>query len=172
MPHPPIQIVNDSDQPIGEASIDETYDKGLLHRVVYIILEDPSGRLLLQKRSPQVVNYPNRWDISSAGHVDAGESYEEAASRELLEEAGLESDGLDIKEIDYFRSDEKHAGGILKHRFNKIYKAVIPADTSFKPQPEEVTGFKWFDIKAAKKLIAESPDDVATGLVLCVDRYY
>jgi isopentenyl-diphosphate Delta-isomerase len=96
--NPPIQIVDDNDSPIDEATIQDAYDQGRLHRVVYVIVEDESGNILLQKRGPEIVNYPNRWDISAAGHVDTGESYEAAAKREMREELGLK-DHLDLKKL-------------------------------------------------------------------------
>ncbi|HKI76276.1 MAG TPA: NUDIX domain-containing protein, partial [Candidatus Bathyarchaeia archaeon] len=45
------------------------------------------GKILLQLRSPSSATFPGRWDSSSSFHVTFGESYEQAARRELKEEA-------------------------------------------------------------------------------------
>jgi 16S rRNA (adenine1518-N6/adenine1519-N6)-dimethyltransferase len=61
----------------------------LIHRAVHMILRDASGAILLQKRSMWKDRNPGLWDSSAAGHVDSGETYAEAARRELQEELGL-----------------------------------------------------------------------------------
>ena len=47
------------------------------------------GRVLLVRRSPQARHYPDVWDLFG-GHVEAGESLEEALRREAHEELGVE----------------------------------------------------------------------------------
>lgn len=48
----------------------------------------PSGRILLGKRSPYLSSCPNCWDVIG-GHVEAGETVEQALIREAEEEVGL-----------------------------------------------------------------------------------
>jgi len=168
MTHPPIQIVNDQDQSIGAAPLAEAYEKGLIHRVVFTFVEDPSGKILLQKRGLNMHTYPGCWDISSAGHVDEGESYETAAKRELYEELGLS--GLDLKEIASFRGDETHKGQLLK-RFKRVYRVSVSPSTQFKLDPEEVSEVKWMKLADIKQLIVNHPDQVASGLTTSLDYY-
>ncbi len=47
------------------------------------------GRVLLVRRSPDARYYPDVWDLFG-GHVEAGESLEEALRREAREELGVE----------------------------------------------------------------------------------
>src|SRR5256886_12319863 len=54
-----------------------------------IFLARFDGRILLQHRSPNKTIFPGCWDSSSSFHVTFGESYEQAARRELKEEAGV-----------------------------------------------------------------------------------
>lgn len=70
MSYIPIQIVDEDDQPLGPASKHEAWEKGLLHRIVSILVENKDGQLLLQKRGPLVAISPDIWDSSAAGHVD------------------------------------------------------------------------------------------------------
>jgi len=84
-----IQIVDENDQPVGSATKQEAWDKGLIHRIVRIMLVNDKGEFLLQRRHPKKDIYPNCWDSSVAGHVDAGEDYDTAAKRELEEELGV-----------------------------------------------------------------------------------
>lgn len=46
------------------------------------------GRLLLGRRSPQRRSYPDCWDVIG-GHLEAGETPEQALLREVSEEVGL-----------------------------------------------------------------------------------
>ena len=46
------------------------------------------GELLLQKRAANKKQNPNKWGVC-AGHIDAGETVEVSAIRELEEELGL-----------------------------------------------------------------------------------
>lgn len=85
----PIQIVDENDQPTFEATKQEAWDNGLWHRVARIMIENNAGEILLQHRSPTKDIFPDCWDNSAAGHVDAGEDYEQAAIRELEEELGF-----------------------------------------------------------------------------------
>jgi len=61
-----------------------------LHPVVHLHVMDRKGRLYLQKRSMKKDIAPGRWDTSVGGHVDWGESLEEAVVREAREELGLQ----------------------------------------------------------------------------------
>lgn len=64
-----------------------TYD------VALVLLVDSSGAVLLQHRDENTAVSPNQWSLPG-GHVEPGESPEEAARRELLEETGLTADEL------------------------------------------------------------------------------
>ena len=48
------------------------------------------GEILWQERSHSKDVNPGQWVTSVSGHVDAGESYEEAAVRETREELGID----------------------------------------------------------------------------------
>jgi isopentenyldiphosphate isomerase len=159
--YPPIQIVNKNDEPIGESDMKEAHEKGLIHRIVFIGVQDPDGNLLLQRRSKEVLIHPDTWDISAAGHVDAGESYEDAAKRELEEEIGLA--GFPLEEISRFYKEIEINGRRAK-RFCCSYRVVVPKGVDLKPNPEEVAGLKWFSIDEVEKAMKENPNDFASGL--------
>ena len=83
-------IVNQRDEVIGRAGRGEVHGNPMLiHRVVHVLVFDRFGALYLQKRSRNKDVQPGKWDTSVGGHVDAGESYDAAAERELTEELGI-----------------------------------------------------------------------------------
>lgn len=83
-------VVDRDDKIVGFRTRAECHqDKSLTHRAISVVIFDKAGRVLLQKRSKTKDLQPGRWAISSAGHVAKGESYYDAAKRELKEELGV-----------------------------------------------------------------------------------
>ena len=63
-------------------------------RIVIIWIEDGNGNALIHRRSSKKKHGANMWENAAAGGVVKGESYEEAAYKELEEEIGLT--GVDL----------------------------------------------------------------------------
>ena len=164
----PIAIVNEDDQIIGSASKQEAWDKGLLHRVVRIMIQNKEGKVLLQHRTPTKDIFPNCWDNSAAGHVDAGEEYDDAAYRELAEELGVS--GIELHPIGSYRSEEIWKGHHF-NRFTKCYVATMEKLPS-KLEKGKVDDVRWFTIDEVKRMVDEKPDAVTDGLRQVVERYY
>lgn len=68
------------------------------HRSVHVFVEVFGGLFILQKKAASTEN-GGKWSSSASGHVRCGESYREAAVRELEEEIGLEIDGEELCKI-------------------------------------------------------------------------
>jgi isopentenyldiphosphate isomerase len=82
-------VVNEHDETVGRATRREVHARGLWHRAVHVLVFDATGRVFLQKRSMAKDLSPGLWDSSCSGHLDSGEDYDAAASRELGEEIGI-----------------------------------------------------------------------------------
>lgn len=61
---------------------------GQYRMVVHVCVFDRQGRLLIQQRTPEKYIWPNRWDVTAGGGVDAGETSRQGAEREFREELG------------------------------------------------------------------------------------
>lgn len=162
-----IQIVDEHDDPVRSATIQEARDSGLWHRIVRVLIFDEAGDVLLQRRGKQNRVYPFCWDASASGHVDDGESFEVAAAREAGEEIGLK--GFELEEIDYYQSSMMYDGQII-NRFNKTFRTIVPADFEFTLDPGEVAEVKWFSVQEVKALVANHPTEITDGLQLIAER--
>lgn len=68
---------------------DAHHDPSLLHRSVQVLVFNSNHQLLLQHRSQRKDLFPGYYAASASGHVDSGEDYATAASRETREELGV-----------------------------------------------------------------------------------
>ena len=83
-------LVDGTDNIIGTVMRSEAHgDPEKIHRVAHVLVFSSKGELFLQKRASDKDVQPGKWDTSVGGHLDRGESYEQAAARELSEELGV-----------------------------------------------------------------------------------
>ncbi len=67
----------------------EAHREGLWHRAAHIWAYNSKGEILLQLRAKNKRTFPDKWDLSVAGHISASEEPIDSALREIEEEVGL-----------------------------------------------------------------------------------
>ena len=83
-------IVDEEGTVIGQATRGECHNGSrLLHAVVHLHVFNAQGDVYLQKRPEWKDIQPGKWDTAVGGHIDYGETPEEALRREVREETGL-----------------------------------------------------------------------------------
>ncbi|MBR4481245.1 MAG: NUDIX domain-containing protein [Prevotella sp.] len=83
-------IVDEEGRVIGEATRGECHNGSkLLHPVVHLHVFNSRGEVYLQKRPEWKDIQPGKWDTSVGGHIDFGETPEQALVREVGEELGI-----------------------------------------------------------------------------------
>jgi isopentenyl-diphosphate delta-isomerase type 1 len=152
-----IQFVDVNDEPIGAGSKEEARENGIRHRISKVFLVNTNGDVLLQKRADHLALEPGLWAVSAAGHIDEGETYEDAAIRELKEELGVTN--LSLTEIGYYYQEED--GEQVRKRFNRIY--VGKYDGEVTPNPEEVSEVKWISKTELNDLTEKRPEEFTQG---------
>lgn len=158
--YPPVIIVDNKDNVIGESPLNEVWRKGLYHRIVRVVVIDKHNRFLLQRRASDMELYPGCWDVSAAGHVDVGKTYDFAARQELVEELGL-AEG-DLTEVAYYQSHNTYRGRTL-NRFNKLFTLRW----NYTPElysREEVSEVRWFTQDQIIELVTSQSSSVSDGL--------
>ncbi|MFE5857216.1 NUDIX hydrolase [Streptomyces sp. NPDC056500] len=84
-----VEHVDEYDRVLGIVERDEAVRMNRLHRIAATICRDQAGRILVLRRAETLSRFPGHYDGMVGGAVDVGESYEEAAVRELAEELGV-----------------------------------------------------------------------------------
>jgi isopentenyldiphosphate isomerase len=96
-----MDVLDKDGNPTGQKmSKREIHENGMWHMASWVWIYNNKGQILLQLRSQNKDNHPGEWDISAAGHVEAGETPLEAAIREVHEEIGLSVTPDQLKLID------------------------------------------------------------------------
>ena len=86
-----VPIVDESGRVTGKATRKTVHKvEKLLHPVVHLHLINSRAEIYLQKRPAHKDIQPGKWDTAVGGHVDLGESVEQALHREGLEELNLQ----------------------------------------------------------------------------------
>lgn len=164
MVYPPVVVVDEHDDVIGAASLAEAWKKGLIHRIVFVIVQDNQGRILLHKRAPTMQLYAGRWD-TAGGHVDVTPSYLETAKLELHEEVGIEN--VELTEAGALYTEDAYDNGVQAKRFIKIYRTHFDGEPGALGE-DEVTMTRWFTKEEIGRLVSESPNLIAEGLYRCL----
>ncbi len=99
----------------------EIHSVGKLHKAVHFYLFNNHGQLLLQKRYPNLDDYPNMYSASLTGHVHSGESSSLALKRKLQENFGMYAKELKYDFVFSYRRDIELDSGYIDKQFNDVY---------------------------------------------------
>ncbi|HEX4638017.1 MAG TPA: 16S rRNA (adenine(1518)-N(6)/adenine(1519)-N(6))-dimethyltransferase RsmA [Chthoniobacterales bacterium] len=150
-------IVDEQDRPIGTAPRAQVHANNLLHRAVHILVFNSTGEVLLQLRSRWKDRHPLKWDSSAAGHVNAGEEYDQTAERELEEELGIKTR---LERMAKLGASERTG-----YEFIWLYSGRYDGD--FKLNRGEIEAARFFPPDVVDGWIESRPGDFAPGFVEC-----
>ena len=120
---------------------------GVYHKAVWIWIINSKGEILVQKRAKTKKKSPSKWDMPSAGHVDAGETCLSTCVRETFEELGVETQEKDFKFLKEFIN-------VKGWELDQIYLLQKDIDIhNIKLQEEEVECVKWLTYNEFIKLL-------------------
>jgi isopentenyldiphosphate isomerase len=146
--YPNVTVVDEYDKVVGYMQLPEALEKGLIRRVVLTFQFNDKNEVLIQKRGSHVIT-PLQYDCSSSGHVDQGETYKEAALRELEEELGVFSDS----------AEEVCSPFYTPGFYNGVFLVRKSEDVTIKVNQEEVAEIRWISYSDLVKTADLYPEE-------------
>lgn len=159
-----LDIVDEQGNPTGQTVERETaHREGIRHRSSHVWLFRRRGgrvEVLLQKRSRKKESFPGCYDISSAGHIPAGEDYISSALRELREELGVEAEAGELQYCGtrFIYYEAVFYGELfIDRQVSNIYILWHDCEAEeFTLQEEEVEEIKWLDFEECVELVRQN----------------
>ncbi len=134
-----VDILNSEGGYTGKQAMkSQAHKKGLFHPTVHVWLYTRNGQILLQKRGRKKKSFPLLWDVSVAGHVEAGEEIIKSALRETEEEIGLRLLADDLEKVGVFKSGQVHSHKFKDFEFHNCFIAElrVPLEELVKQESE------------------------------------
>jgi len=145
-----IDIVDEENNILYQASKKQAHEKGLLHRCVMAMLVDSKGRWLLVKPRSHKQD-AGQYVAPVGGHIKAGESDVDALNREVAEEIGIK--GFKHKLI-----GRKIFNRTVLDRKENHYLVLYEIYSDDKPVlGDEAESYRYFSQEELKALMQKSP---------------
>lgn len=143
-----IDILTKDGKPTDKTALkSEIHAKGHYHNTVHIWFYNTNGHILLAQRSSKKELHPMLWDVSVAGHVDAGETLKGAAIREIKEEINLKVKKKNLHKIGVFDCFQQYNNGVIDNEFHHTFISDIEAaEGIMKPAENEVEALKFVSV--------------------------
>lgn len=154
-----VDIIDNLGKIINTMSREDAYKNNCALQVSGILIFRSSGKLLLQRRGKNK-KYPLCYDYSAAGHVLSGESFFQAARRELQEELGISNAHLiQIGTIRAYNTDNAQS----LRKLHKVFYAIN--DEPIHIYQEELDGVDVFTEQQLSTLINKYPERFTPTLI-------
>lgn len=161
-------LVDEQDQVLGSAGKLDAHRDGRLHRAFSILVFDPQGRLLLQRRAATKYHFATLWSNTCCGHPRPGEATEAAARRRLAEELGLRSPLAERTRFIYRAEDQ--TSGLIEHELLHVFFGTFVGEPD--PNPSEVGAWRWMSVPRVQAAIARQPSWFTPWFKLLMDRLF
>lgn len=141
-----VPVVEENGLVIGQATRQSVHDGSkLMHPVIHLHIINREGCLYIQKRSMKKDLLPGRWDTAVGGHVDYGETLEEALYREASEELGFRDfNPIFLKSYIWESAREKELVNVF----------ATVGNFTLKPDNDEVTEGRYWNMSEIESNLA------------------
>jgi len=114
--------VREDNSIVGPVERVQVHSEGILHRAGMVFLRRSDGKVLVQRRSKTKDTFPGSYDSSCSFHVRFGETYDEAARRELAEETGIASQLTYLWKFMHFDPPENEIVAVFAAESDEVVK--------------------------------------------------
>lgn len=141
-------LVDEEGNVVGKATRGECHNGSrLLHAVVHLHVFNSKGEVYLQKRPEWKDIQPGKWDTAVGGHIDYGETPEQALIREVSEELGITD--FEPERVGQYVFDSRRERELVY--VNKtIYDGLIT------PSAEELDGGRFWTMQEIRAAIGQN----------------
>jgi isopentenyl-diphosphate delta-isomerase len=147
-------LVDEHDREIGFKSKSDCHaGNGLLHRAFSIFVFNGDNELLLQKRSPAKLLWPNYWSNTCCSHPRRGERMEQAVTRRLDQELGFKC-ALEFLYKFKYQAEYGTVGG--EHEYCWVYYGRY--DGAVDANVNEIAEWRFIGVDDLEHELAVAPD--------------
>jgi isopentenyl-diphosphate delta-isomerase len=146
-------LVNEQDEQTGTIEKMEAHRKALLHRAFSVFIFNAKGEMLLQPRAMGKYHSPGMWTNACCSHPRPGEEVEDAASRRLKEEMGIET-SLE-KTFDFIYRTE-FDNGLTEFEFDHVYVGTYNGELN--PDKQEVHDYCFRSMQDIEQDLLHRPE--------------
>lgn len=158
-------LVDAEDNERGTMDKMEAHRKGVLHRAFSILLFDPSGRILLQKRSTNKYHSSGLWTNACCSHPLPGEGLEFATRRRLGEEMGIDIQPTYSHTFIYKAQLDKD---LIEHELDHVFVGIFNGEPRI--NRSEVEDWKWVDLAWLREDMVKNPQIYTVWFKLIVNH--
>lgn len=160
-----VVLVDANDNDIGTMEKMEAHEKAVMHRAFSIFIFNTKGEMLIHQRAFSKYHTPGLWTNACCSHPRLGETLQQATSRRLREEMGMEAD---IKKIFDFVYKADVGQGLIEHEFDHVF--VGTTDVLPNINREEVETYSYIKMDDLRNDINMHPEKYTVWFKIAFDR--
>jgi isopentenyl-diphosphate delta-isomerase len=158
-------LVDENDNEIGSMNKLAVHQSGVLHRAFSIFIFNKNGEILLQQRADLKYHSAGLWSNTCCSHPLKGEQMNDAVSRRLKEEMGLEC----TTQLQFsFIYKAKLENGLTEHELDHVFFGQ--SDDLPLPDHAEVKDWKYIHPEKLKEEISFAPKKYSEWLKICFPK--
>jgi len=144
----------------------EAHRRGHRHSAFSVLINDGTGRLLLQRRAFAKYHSGGLWTNTCCGHPRPGEAVAAAAERRLMEEMGINSQLTPLFCTCYRAAV---SNGLIENEFVQVFGGRFEGAPN--PDPGEVEDWRWESLEAVSDDVARRPELYSVWFIKYVTEF-